>query len=712
MSPFVHSETISREEGQTNMMRHRHSIMILIPLTLSLYAQREYIRWNVFDVNKVHTKFSNANQLCDGNFQNPQFAMPPAFEYPAGSGLNYGTCVAFVAGGFQEDAGGENPDNQPLVDAAMTEGPADYWDPDHYDPYKAFVNGDRASMSDDPESWPVGGYQAALPNYYYKTTADYVNDIRTVTPGIQDIPLLLDESGWPGFGPNGKQIGEQESFTVSYAIDHLAEVPPERWMTLQVQTRGLAWSGKYYEDFIVWVFVGRNLGHTPIIGTYFGVWSDYSFLASFNPPNLFQEDADACYYDRARQFAYSWDVDGIETSPTGATLQAQDIAWAGTIVLKTPSGDDGQELGVTTYDAVSNYNAQTSNFGNGARKNEFYYYNLVNKSDPRDTDDDGICDTFDGLDYFVDETEPTQIMASGPFTLEPGEMDTLIIATVFGVSKLDLFKNADQVIQLYKDNWQVIEPPPMPSLEVVPGDRQVELIWDRKAETDPDFEGYRIYKSADNGVSWGQPIIDLYGDVVAYKPMEIFDIEDGVTGVNNLEPYFSLGTDSGLEPIRKVVDGDTVNYFLDTKCRNGYEYIYAVTSYTRGGASKAPIENAIATDASKPGDNTASVIPNRKTVTQTLDDVRVVPNPYVATAQWEMRIGERRVDFTNLPETCTIRIYNISGELVRTLEHTGGQSTLGWDLLSDDNQEVAAGLYFYHIESNIGETQGKFVIIY
>ena len=693
-------------------MINKKIVIFLFFLPILLFAQREYIRWNTFDINKLKTKFSNANELCNGNFQNTIYAMPPAFEYPAGSGINYGTSVAFIVGGYQEDCGGENPNNLPCVDAAMTEGPADYWDPNHYDPYKEFVGGDNAAMSDDKTSWPNNGFPDYLPNYYYKSTYDYENDIRTITPGLETIPVYKDTSGWPGARPDGRKTGEQESFSVCYAIDHLAEVAPERWLTIQSITRGFAWSGKYYEDFIVWMFINRNIGHTPIERTYTAVWSDYAFIASFNPPNGWGDDGDKCFYDRERQFAYSWDQDGFETSPLGTEMAAQDIAWAGTIVLKTPKNDEGIELGVTGYDAISNYNAQTTNIGNGARKVEFYRYNLVNADDPRDTDGDGICDTFDGKDYFEATSEPTQILSSGPYTLEPGEMDTMIIATVFGTSKLDLFKNVDQVIQLYKDRWAVIAPPPSPSVEVVKSDRKIELYWDRKAEEDSLFEGYRIYKSIDNGVSWGQPIRDIYGDVSAYKPLAIFDLKNGITGTNPLVPGFNLGNDSGLEEIRKVIDGDTVNYFVDNQVKNGYKYRYAVTSYTRGGPVKPPIENSIATNPNKPNDNTVEVIPNAGIAKTTLDSVRVVPNPYLARAEWEMRIGERRVDFTNLPQSCVIRIYNNAGELVRTLNHSGEVSTEAWDLLSKGGQEVAPGLYFYHLSSNLGEKIGKLVIIY
>ena len=336
----------------------------------------------------------------------------------------------------------------------------------------------------------------------------------------------------------------------------------------------------------------------------------------------------------------------------------------------------------------------------------------MNADDPRDTDGDGICETFDeGKDYFQADSEPVQILSSGPFTLEPGEVDTLIIATVFGVSKLDLFKNVDQVRQLHSENWAVLEPPPMPSVYANAEDRKVELTWDREAEKDSLFEGYRVYKSYDDGVTWGLPITDIYGDVILYKPMEIFDLKNGITGVNPLVPGFSLGQDSGLEALWKVVDGDTVNYFVDTQVSNGYNYRYAVSAFTRGSSIKPPLENSISNDPSLSGDNTVLVTPNAAVTKTTLSNVRVVPNPYIVSAEWESQLGVRRIEFTNLPETCTIQIFNIAGEKVKTLYHEDGTSTEPWNMLSENEQEIAPGLYFFFMESKIGSTQGKFVIV-
>ncbi len=102
-----------------------------------------------------------------------------------------------------------------------------------------------------------------------------------------------------------------------------------------------------------------------------------------------------------------------------------------------------------------------------------------------------------------------------------------------------------------------------------------------------------------------------------------------------------------------------------------------------------------------------------------LDEIAVVPNPYVGASAFEPRSqiegrGERRIQFINLPRRCTIKIFNIRGELVKTLEHDGVTSDGAefWDLRTEDQQDVAYGVYIFHVEApGIGEHVGKFALI-
>jgi len=103
-----------------------------------------------------------------------------------------------------------------------------------------------------------------------------------------------------------------------------------------------------------------------------------------------------------------------------------------------------------------------------------------------------------------------------------------------------------------------------------------------------------------------------------------------------------------------------------------------------------------------------------------LGRIKVVPNPYIGTASWEPRNlfgtgrGQRKIDFIHLPARCTIRIFTVSGVLVKTLEHNNPaeDGAHSWDLLTEDGMEVAYGIYVYHVDApGIGEYIGKFAVI-
>ncbi len=103
-----------------------------------------------------------------------------------------------------------------------------------------------------------------------------------------------------------------------------------------------------------------------------------------------------------------------------------------------------------------------------------------------------------------------------------------------------------------------------------------------------------------------------------------------------------------------------------------------------------------------------------------LNRIKVVPNPYIATAEWEQRNsytsgrGPRSIHFNHLPQKCTIRIFSVSGELVTTLEHNSSilDGTEEWNLLTRDNLDVAYGIYVFHVDAgDAGVFVGKFAVI-
>ena len=78
--------------------------------------------------------------------------------------------------------------------------------------------------------------------------------------------------------------------------------------------------------------------------------------------------------------------------------------------------------------------------------------------------------------------------------------------------------------------------------------------------------------------------------------------------------------------------------------------------------------------------------------------------------------ADRRIHFINVPDTATIRIYSLDGDLIRELHHpdpnlSSYSSKISWDLVSRNTQAVESGIYIYRVDSHLGAQIGKLVII-
>lgn len=95
-----------------------------------------------------------------------------------------------------------------------------------------------------------------------------------------------------------------------------------------------------------------------------------------------------------------------------------------------------------------------------------------------------------------------------------------------------------------------------------------------------------------------------------------------------------------------------------------------------------------------------------------LGGVTVFPNPLRPgsggpfDASW--------ITFRNLTQQSTIRIYNIAGELVKTIESNNVNGEERWDTTNDSAEKVSSGVYFYYIHNPANSAQkskGKLAII-
>ena len=93
-----------------------------------------------------------------------------------------------------------------------------------------------------------------------------------------------------------------------------------------------------------------------------------------------------------------------------------------------------------------------------------------------------------------------------------------------------------------------------------------------------------------------------------------------------------------------------------------------------------------------------------------LDLITIVPNPYYAYSEYESNALNNRVKITNLPNNCTVTIYNLSGTKIRQFKKDNELPSIDWDLTNFANTPVASGFYLIHVKDNTsgGERTIKF----
>jgi len=76
-------------------------------------------------------------------------------------------------------------------------------------------------------------------------------------------------------------------------------------------------------------------------------------------------------------------------------------------------------------------------------------------------------------------------------------------------------------------------------------------------------------------------------------------------------------------------------------------------------------------------------------------------------------IWRSQIEFQKLPYDASIKIFTSRGQHIKTLYHDGNihSGTVSWDLKTKENLDIAYGIYFYVVESDMGIKKGKIAII-
>ena len=547
---------------------------------------------SVLDVGNVWARISNAATLGYDRWG-------LCWEFPARSGITYRWTMAPLVGAKKK-----NPDGSyTKFFASGTRGAARFSE-EEYQPLPGFdagyvdeKNNIGIAFSDKPQSWPQRWPSLNdLPEHARKITYNQPRVGSTGFPGVLD----------------GEVVAKREAYFVVTDNDPEAGNKPKP-MDVRLDIWGLQWDDFLNQDFIIFRFILTNIGTDTLYDVYVGIHDDpdcpeqgsYEWtddFAAFIPVGTDVEGYSPSEDSLLWNFTYLWDGDDKVEG-----LIASNVGWVGLKFLETPiNPQTGEPMGITTFqvfpysEAPQTETAEYDQLAGGIM--------APHNVNPHPDDWTQTPNSF-GPDI-------TYVVGSGPFTLPPGGQLAFTFASIHARNKRDLFKKAMLCQLLYNNSYRAAEAPPEPSVRAVAGDRMVILYWDDRSERGiyykPDgtidhindrltgnnaFEGYKIYKSTDRGQTWGEAIIDAFGQFQGWIPIAIYDLKNGIQGESETRRHFNLGSDAGIR-----------HYFIDRNVNNGYEYWYAVVAYDHDDGPIPPLENAIRSYP-KEGTNTVAVIP-------------------------------------------------------------------------------------------------------
>jgi len=303
-------------------------------------------------------------------------------------------------------------------------------------------------------------------------------------------------------------------------------------------------------------------------------------------------------------------------------------------------------------------------------------------------------------------------LSSGPLDMSPGQSQDVVVAIMVGqcgdrLQSIKALKFADDAAQeaydLGFDVAKIPAPPPTPIVAASHDHGSVTLNWDTAALTatlEPGYkiEGYNVYQGSTIAGPW--KLVAVYDSVNTIQ--QVFDKKfiDGSCEFA-ASAAVAYGADVGLRDYHIT----TQDFVRGTSLKDATTYYYAVTAY---GVNLSATANKVLESPRK----AVEAMPQRLTSAVTPSMIRVVPNPYYAHSSYEQSQFSRRVRFINMPAQCTVRIYNLAGQLVRTLEKNDpSTSVLEWDIETRNGLPVGSGVYIYHVATPGGsDTVGRLVV--
>jgi len=196
----------------------------------------------------------------------------------------------------------------------------------------------------------------------------------------------------------------------------------------------------------------------------------------------------------------------------------------------------------------------------------------VMPGDPNNDDEWSFCSSCPG------NGDRRTLQASGPFLLQPGAVNELIIGVVwvpdldYPCPDLSKFQAADDLAQGLFDNcFNLLDGPDAPDVCPIELDREVILVlsndtissnnkFEAYSERDPlspieldgnyKFEGYQVYQLINAQISPSE-----YGDIDKARLVSVVDVNNGVTEIFNWTATSVPGIDEDIWTFEKKVEG-------------------------------------------------------------------------------------------------------------------------------------------------------------
>jgi len=246
---------------------------------------------------------------------------------------------------------------------------------------------------------------------------------------------------------------------------------------------------------------------------------------------------------------------------------------------------------------------------------------------------------------------PSLVLPNGSTTNNADDYKDTWVYTGFD----SLMKTFKRAINLYDNNFNIALPPPPPNSFLVESQgNRIKLEWASNAEESTNFMGYKVYRAL------GRKDSNYY---------EIFDC--------NLN------------------DNNLTHEYFDYTAERGQKYFYYIISYDDGTTNNINPGTPLRSSLFYTKTNIGATL--KRPPSKTLDDIRIVPNPYNFKNMSVQFVNVHKIMFYNMPAACKIKIFTERGDLIYSYNHSGSGDA-SWNLLTSSRQIISSGIYIAYFE--------------